>query len=34
MTRVCSTNREKGNPGRILVEKPEGQKPLGRVIPR
>jgi hypothetical protein len=30
MGRVCSTNGEKRNAYRILVEKPEGMRPLGR----
>jgi hypothetical protein len=30
MGRVCSRNGEKWNAYRILVEKPEGQRPLGR----
>jgi hypothetical protein len=30
MGRVCSTNGEKGSAYRILVEKPEGKRPLGR----
>jgi hypothetical protein len=28
--RVCSTNGEKRNAYRILVENPEGKRPLGR----
>jgi hypothetical protein len=31
MGRVCSTNEEKKNACRILVEKPEGNRPLGRL---
>jgi hypothetical protein len=30
MSRACSTNGEKRNACRILVEKPEGKSPLGR----
>jgi hypothetical protein len=30
MGRVCSTNGEKRNAYRILVEKPEGRRSLGR----
>jgi hypothetical protein len=30
MDRVCSTNGEKRNAYRILVENPEGKRPLGR----
>jgi hypothetical protein len=30
MGRACSTNGAKRNAYRILVEKPEGKKPLGR----
>jgi hypothetical protein len=30
MGRACSTNGEKRNAYRILVGKPEGNKPLGR----
>jgi hypothetical protein len=30
MGRACSTNWEKRNTYRILVEKPEGMRPLGR----
>jgi hypothetical protein len=30
MGRVCSTNDEKRNAYRILVGKPEGNRPLGR----
>jgi hypothetical protein len=30
MDRACSTNREKRNAYRILVGKPEGNRPLGR----
>jgi hypothetical protein len=30
MGRACSTNREKSNPYRILVGKPEGKISLGR----
>jgi hypothetical protein len=30
MDRACSTNGEKRNPYRILVEKPDGKRPLGR----
>jgi hypothetical protein len=30
MVRACSTNGEKRNAGRILVENPEGKRPLGR----
>jgi hypothetical protein len=31
MDRACSTNREKRNAYRILVGKPEGKRPLGRL---
>jgi hypothetical protein len=31
MGRACSTNREKRNAYRILVGKPEGKRPLGRL---
>jgi hypothetical protein len=30
MGRACSTNGEKRNAYRTLVEKPEGKRPLGR----
>jgi hypothetical protein len=30
MSRACSTNGKKGNAYRILMEKPEGKRPLGR----
>jgi hypothetical protein len=30
MGRACSTNGEKRNACRILVGKPEGERPLGR----
>jgi hypothetical protein len=30
MGRACSTNGQKINAYRILVEKPEGKRPLGR----
>jgi hypothetical protein len=30
MGRVCSTNRAKRNAYRILLEKPEGKRPVGR----
>jgi hypothetical protein len=30
MGRTCSTHGEKRNPYRVLVEKPEGKRPLGR----
>jgi hypothetical protein len=30
MGRACSTNGEKKNAYKILVEKPEGKRPLGR----
>jgi hypothetical protein len=30
MGRACSTNEEKRNACRILVRKPEGERPLGR----
>jgi hypothetical protein len=30
MSRICSTNGEKRNAYRILVEMPEGKRPLGR----
>jgi hypothetical protein len=30
MGRACSTNGENRNAYRILVEKPEGKRPLGR----
>jgi hypothetical protein len=30
MSRTCSTHGEKRNPNRILVKKPEGNRPLGR----
>jgi hypothetical protein len=30
MDRACSSNKEKRNTCRILVEKPEGKRPLGR----
>jgi hypothetical protein len=28
---TCGTNREKGNAYRLLVGKPEGKRPLGRL---
>jgi hypothetical protein len=31
MGRACSTNVEKGNACRMLVGKPEGKRPLGRL---
>jgi hypothetical protein len=31
MGRECSTNGEKSNACRILVGKPEGKRPLGRL---
>jgi hypothetical protein len=34
MGRACSTNGEKRNAYRILVEKPEGKRRLGRPKPR
>jgi hypothetical protein len=30
MGRTCSTNVDNGNAHKILVEKPEGKRPLGR----
>jgi hypothetical protein len=30
MDRACSTNEETVNPYRVLVGKPEGERPLGR----
>jgi hypothetical protein len=30
MSRPCSTNGEKRNTSRLLEEKPEGKRPLGR----
>jgi hypothetical protein len=34
MGRICSTNEEKRNSYRILVGKPEGKRPLGRLKSR
>jgi hypothetical protein len=34
MGRACSTHEENGNVYRILVEKPEGKRPLGRHMRR
>jgi hypothetical protein len=31
MGRACSTNEDKMNACRILMEKPEGKRPLGRL---